>query len=87
MQIEQNFRDIKNQELGLGLRQNQSQTIDRITMLWLLACLIIIISWWIGLMVETTNQHWSYQANTVKISELDPLSILLAWSIDMSLIW
>lgn len=66
MQIEQNFKDIKNQELGLGLRQNQSQTIDRISMLWLLACLIIIISWWIGLMVETTNQHWGYQANTVK---------------------
>lgn len=66
MQIEQNFRDIKNQELGLGLRQNQSQTIDRITMLWFLACLIIIISWWFGLMIETTNQHWRYQANTIK---------------------
>jgi hypothetical protein len=66
MQIEQNFKDIKNQELGLGLRQNKSQTVDRITMLWLLACLIIIISWWFGLMIETTNQHWHYQANTVK---------------------
>lgn len=66
MQIEQNFKDIKNQEVGLGLRQNQSQTVDRITMLWFLACLIIIISWWFGLMLETTNQHWSYQANTVK---------------------
>lgn len=66
MQIEQNFKDIKNQEVGLGLRQNQSQTVDRITMLWLLACLIIIISWWFGLMLETTNQHWRYQANTVK---------------------
>lgn len=66
MQIEQNFKDIKNQEVGLGLRQNQSQTIDRITMLWLLACLIIIISWWFGLIIETTNQHWGYQANTVK---------------------
>ena len=66
MQIEQNFKDIKNQEFGLGLRQNQSQTIDRISMLWFLACLIIIISWWFGLMIETTNQHWSYQANTVK---------------------
>lgn len=66
MQIEQNFKDIKNQELGLGLRQNQSQTINRINMLWFLACLIIIISWWFGLMIETTNQHWRYQANTVK---------------------
>jgi hypothetical protein len=66
MQIEQNFKDIKNQELGLGLRQNHSQTISRITMLWFIACLILIISWWFGLMIETTNQHWRYQANTVK---------------------
>ena len=66
MQIEQNFKDIKNRELGLGLRQNQSQTKERINMLWFLACLIIIISWWVGLMVETNNQHRPYQANTVK---------------------
>lgn len=66
MQIEQNFKDIKNRELGLGLRQNQSQTKERITMLWFLACLIIIISWWVGLMVETSNKHRCYQANTVK---------------------
>ena len=66
MQMEQNFRDIKNQELGLGLRQNRSQTLDRIKMLWFLAYLIIIISWWFGLMIETTNQHWRYQGNTLK---------------------
>lgn len=66
MQIEQNFKDIKNRELGLGLRQNQSQTKERLTMLWFLACLIIIISWWIGLIVETSNRHRTYQANTVK---------------------
>lgn len=66
MQIEQNFKDIKNQEMGLGLRQNRSQTKERITMLWFLACLIIIISWWVGLMVETSNKHRAYQANTIK---------------------
>nr|WP_252582457.1 transposase [Legionella lytica] len=66
MQIEQNFKDIKNRESGLGLRQNRSQTKERMTMLWFLACLIIIISWWVGLMVETTNRHRGYQANTVK---------------------
>ena len=66
MQIEQNFKDIKNQEVGLGLHQNQSQTKERITMLWFLACLIIIISWWVGLIVETCNRHRAYQANTVK---------------------
>ena len=66
MQIEQNFKDIKNQQVGLGLRQNQSKTKERITMLWFIACLIIIISWWVGLWVETNNKHRAYQANTVK---------------------
>lgn len=66
MQIEQNFRDIKNEHMGVGLRRNQSYTRERITMLWFIAILIIIISWWFGLMLETENKHWAYQANTVK---------------------
>lgn len=66
MQIEQNFRDIKNEQIGIGLRQNQSKLKDRINMLWLIAILIIIVSWWVGLMVETSNRHRSYQANSIK---------------------
>lgn len=32
----------------------------------MVACLIIIISWWVGLMVEITNRYRAYQANTLK---------------------
>jgi hypothetical protein len=66
MQIEQNFKDIKNEQLGMGLRRNQSSGKIRINMLFFLAVLLIIIAWWFGLMIESLNKHRSYQANTVK---------------------
>lgn len=66
MQIEQNFKDIKNERLGFGLRCNLSTGKLRINMLYFLACLITIICWWFGLMMETSNQHRKYQANSIK---------------------
>lgn len=66
MQIEQNFKDIKNEQLGLGLRRNLSSGKTRINMLFFLAVLLSIIAWWFGLMIESLNKHYTYQANTVK---------------------
>lgn len=66
MQIEQNFKDIKNEQLGLGLRRNLSSGRTRINMLFFLAVLLIIIAWWFGLMIESLNKHHTYQANTIK---------------------
>jgi hypothetical protein len=66
MQIEQNFKDIKNERLGLGLRRNQSAGKTRVNMLFFLAVLLIMIAWWFGLMIESLNKHRAYQANTIK---------------------
>lgn len=66
MQIEQNFKDIKNEQLGMGLRRNHSSGTTRINMLFFLAILLIIIAWWFGLIIEKLGKHRSYQANTVK---------------------
>jgi len=66
MQIEQNFKDIKNEQLGLGLKRNLSSGKTRINMLFFLAVLLIIIAWWFGLMIESINRHRAYQANTIK---------------------
>lgn len=66
MQIEQNFKDIKNEQLGLGLRRNLSSGKTRINMLFFLAVLLVIIAWWFGLMIESINKHRFYQANTIK---------------------
>jgi len=66
MQIEQNFRDIKSESLGLGLRRNASSGTTRMNMLFFLATLLIIIFWWLGLMMETAGKHRAYQANSIK---------------------
>lgn len=66
MQIEQNFKDIKNERTGVGLRRNLSSGQTRCNLLFFLACLLSIIFWWFGLMIETQNKHRSYQANTIK---------------------
>lgn len=66
MQIEQNFRDIKNEQWGVGLRRHASSGTTRINMLFFLATLLIIIFWWCGLMMETHRKHRNYQANSIK---------------------
>jgi hypothetical protein len=66
MQIEQNFRDLKNETYGLGLRRNQSRSLTRIRMLNFLGILVSLLLWWIGFMAEQLKKQFSYQANTVK---------------------
>lgn len=66
MQIEQNFRDIKNERYGIGLRRNQSTMRTRISMLYFLGTLIMMILWWIGLAAEAQGKHYRYQANTIR---------------------
>lgn len=66
MQIEQNFKDIKNEQLGLGLRRNLSSGKTRINILFFLAALLTIIAWWFGVMLERLGKHHSYQANSIK---------------------
>ena len=70
MQIEQNFRDIKNEQLGLGLRRNQSAKKTPTNMLFFLGTLLIIIAWWFGLMLESLNKHLAYQANSIKYKRI-----------------
>lgn len=66
MQIEQNFRDIKNQDLGLGLKRNKTKIRNRAEVLYFIAMLIIIILWWMGFCAENAGYQRRYQANTVK---------------------
>lgn len=66
MQIEQNFRDIKNRDMGLGLSRNKSNSKNRAEVLYFIAMLLIIILWWIGYCGEMIGCHRKYQANTIK---------------------
>ena len=66
MQIEQNFRDIKNERWGLGLRRNQSKSITRCRMLVFLGTLVTLLLWWVGLITETKGLQRQYQASSIR---------------------
>ena len=48
MQIEENFRDIKNNKLGIGLECANSRSVNRFDNLLLIAALILYLLWCIG---------------------------------------
>ncbi|MEI8707209.1 transposase [Pseudoalteromonas sp. B62] len=48
MQIEENFRDTKNNKLGIGLECANSRSVNRFDNLLLIAALILYLLWCIG---------------------------------------
>ncbi|EII93823.1 hypothetical protein ECTW07793_1342 [Escherichia coli TW07793] len=66
MQIEQNFRDEKNERFGFGLRASYSCSAGRMLVLSLLATLSTIVLWLIGYHAENQGLHLRYQANSIK---------------------
>lgn len=66
MQIEQNFRDEKNGRYGFALRDGQSHSIGRLSVLSLIASMASIILWLCGYSCENKGIHRTYQANTIK---------------------
>ncbi len=64
MQIEQNFRDLKNQRWGFGLRDSKTENIQRLEVLLIIGFITSIILWLIGLVAEKNNLHYGFQANT-----------------------
>jgi hypothetical protein len=70
MQIEQGFRDIKNERNGFSLRQNRSMSIGRLTIALLIAAIAMLILWLLGIVAKMKNIHRQYQANTVRSSNV-----------------
>lgn len=64
MQIEQNFRDIKNQRWGFGLRDSKTENMQRLEVLLLIGFIASIILWLIGIVAEANKLHYGFQANT-----------------------
>lgn len=65
MQIEESFRDTKNEYFGLGLSRARSRTAERFTVLLLINALALFVAWLQGKVAELRQLHRSYQANTV----------------------
>ena len=66
MQTEEGFRDNKSVCYGLGFEINQTKNTNRLQMLLLIASLATFVLWLLGTIAKQSEQHWQYQANTVK---------------------
>lgn len=66
MQIEESLRDVKSIRFGIGFELNLSRSKNRLQVLLLIAMVATFILWLLGMAARKSQQHLSYQANTVK---------------------
>ena len=66
MQIEEGFRDIKNQRTGFALTEARTRSPQRLANLLLVGMLATFVIWLMGRLAEKKQWHVHYQANTVK---------------------
>jgi hypothetical protein len=66
MQIEESFRDMKNTRYGLCARQANTKCVHRWGVKMLLAAIVQIVCWIIGIIGHSLNYQRKFQANTVK---------------------
>ncbi len=66
MQIEESFRDLKSTRFGLSLEMHLTYREERLQVMLLIAALALMVAWLMGKATEVTEQHWQYQANTVR---------------------
>jgi len=79
-QIENSFRDTKNQRVGFSLNDTGTRNIERLNILLLIVYIASIGLWFIGQCAKENKRHYSFQANTIK--HRDVLSnIYLGWQI------
>jgi hypothetical protein len=75
MQIEQNYRDDKNERWGFGWRYGRTKNPERYSILMLIAFIASLVLWLIGRAAETKLLHKDYQANTSKKRTLSYLTL------------
>ena len=75
MQIEENFRDSKSTDLGMGLQISQSRSALRLHALLLIATLAAFLLWHIGQLAETEGLHLRFKATTRVARELSIITL------------
>ncbi len=66
MQIEESFRDVKSHRFGLSLTYHRTASVMRLQILLLLASLAMMVLWLLGLATVLSEQHYQFQANSVR---------------------
>jgi hypothetical protein len=75
MQIEENFRDHKSPEFGMGLSVSQSRSARRLLALLLIGTLAAFVLWHIGQLAEAEGLHRRYKATTRHTRELSVITL------------
>ncbi len=66
MQIEQSFRDMKNNQYGFGFKHTLTRSLKRLNVLLLIAAIVNFIMWSVGVLAERNQWHLKCQSNTSK---------------------
>ena len=66
MQIEETFRDLKSPAYGFGLRQSRPRCPKRFDIMLLIALVLQLVLWWVGLLAKARGWQKHFQANTVR---------------------
>jgi len=66
MPIEEGFRDVKSHRFGLGLNYHRTHSASRLQVLLLIANLALIVIWLLGCATMLRQQHYQFQANSVR---------------------
>jgi hypothetical protein len=75
MQIEENFRDSKSADLGMGLQLSQSRSALRLHALLLVGTLAAFLLWHIGQLAEAEGLHRRFKATTRIARELSIITL------------
>lgn len=75
MQIEENFRDSKSADLGMGLEVSQSRSAPRLHALLLIGTLAAFLLWHIGQLAEAEGLHRRFKATTRVARELSIITL------------
>jgi hypothetical protein len=76
MQIEENYRDVKNHRWGWALDQTRSRTHKRIEVLLVIAAVACLIQLMAGVAAETDQLQFHFQANTERRRRVISLFVL-----------
>jgi hypothetical protein len=79
MQIEQTFRDLKNAQWGMGLRNSQTRALQRLASLLLIGALLTYALWLIGLAARGAGFDISYGSRKKSALTLSILSLATQW--------
>lgn len=66
MQVEEGFRDLKSHRFGLALNYHRTASVARLQVLLLIATLALTVLWLLGWAATIKQQHYQFQANSVR---------------------